>query len=191
VDSLFKDAYTYIDEEVPALKGFPLGSNVIYIPRGIKLYIVAGALALFLVLGCAICCFYCYQMDRGIRKLKSTVSGSVHRLQRTLFISALMESILDQLFIAWPLFIVDLMIIFPIPYGSYYCYIFYITMSFQTTISAILQCYFIRPFKEAVKALLFKFFLKNTSKTVQVVTVQKIWNVNKMVTVQKIWNVNK
>ena len=146
--------------------------NVTYIPRGIKLYIVAGALALLLIFGCAIDCFYCYQMDYGIRKMKSQVTENVHRLQRMMFISALVETVVNQLFIAWPLFIVDIMIMFPIPYGSYCCCILFTTMSFQTTISAISQCYFIRPFREAAKKIILKFpFLKNTSNPITVVAV--------------------
>jgi hypothetical protein len=176
---IFKDVYTYIDTEVPALKGIPLGSNVTYIPRGTKLYIAGGLLALCCILGCTISCFYNYQMDQGIKRMKSQVTENVHRLQHMMFISTLIESIVIQLFIAWPLVIVDLLVIFPIPYGSYCCCILFTTMSFQTTISVISQCYFIRPFREAVKKFLLKFhFLKNASEITVVVSVQNIRNLN-------------
>ena len=97
VSKNIKDPYTYIDKEVPALKGIPLGSNVIYIARTTKLYIISGVLEFFLICACSITWFYCYQMDQEIRKMKNHVTKHVQRLQRMLFISTLIEATLSQI----------------------------------------------------------------------------------------------
>ena len=121
---------------------------------------------MLLIWGCVITWFYIYQMDQGIKKMKSQVSEDVHRLQRMMFISVLIEAIAFQLFIAWPAIITFLLAMLSIPYGSYSAYILLTAMSFQTTISAITQFYFIRPFREAAKKLFIKFyFLNNNSNT--------------------------
>jgi hypothetical protein len=111
--------------------------------------------------------------------MESQVSEHVHRLQRMMFISVLIEAFAFQLFIAWPLIIAFLIAMLSIPYGSYFAYILFIAMSFQTTISVITQFYFIRPFREAAKKLLFKFcFLQSNSINIMSVSVQNTRNLN-------------
>ena len=91
--------------------------------------------------------------------MKTQVSPNTHRLQKMLFISCLMEHFINVALIAFPLLIVALVIIFPVPFGSYFFYVNFITMSFQTTISTISHLYFIRPFRKVAKDF-FLFFVK-------------------------------
>lgn len=76
-----------------------------------------------------------------------------------LFISCLMEHFINVALIALPLWIVALVIIFPVQFGSYFFYVMFITMSFQTTISSISQIYFIKPFRKVAKDFIL-FFVK-------------------------------
>ena len=115
-------------------------------------------------------------LSHGSRDKNNEVTGNVHHLQRMMFTSTFKETIIVQIFFAfkhycsnifWPLFIVLLVTTFPIPYGSYCCWILFTKMSFQSTIRTIAQRYFIWPFRDATKKFL---FLKNIFNTTTVVS---------------------
>ena len=103
-------------------------------------------------------------MYYAIEKLKTSMLNSTHQLQKLLHLSVVIEASIIGITMTVPLSFVGIMIIFPIPYGSYIVYIAFILMSFQTSLSALAQFYFIKPFKkcamDVVQRVLKIFFCK-------------------------------
>ena len=152
----------YIAKDAPSLKEIEFGSNVAYIPRNLKMQLLIWPLITLLVICVSSNTFQIIFMYGGVRKMKKILTGATHRLQRLFFVSTLLEHVVCVTLINYPLVIVIAMIAFPIPYGNYVFYIMLTTMSFQTFISVILQCYFITPFRNGVKDLILLRFLKKS-----------------------------
>ena len=155
--------YDYIENEAPALKEVSFGSNVAYIPRNLKFKILVWPLIGLLISGLILPIYYLVAMNREMQKMKAILSETTHRQQRMLFISILLDHIVCSVVISIPLLFLLLVLVFPIPYGTYVAYSMCTTMSFQTLTSAIFQCYFIKPFRRGVQHLIFWKFLKKSS----------------------------
>jgi hypothetical protein len=155
--------YDYIENEASVLKEVSFGSNVAYIPRNLKFKIIVWPLIGLLIAGIISPIYYLVAMSREMRKMKAILSETTHRLQRMLFISTLLEHIVNSVMIAIPLLFLLFVLVFPIPYGTHVAYSMCTTMSFQTLMSAIFQCYFIKPFRKGVQTLIPWKFLKKPS----------------------------
>jgi hypothetical protein len=151
------------------LKEIDFGPNVAYIPRNFKLEILLWPLIILLICGISTSTYCLYLMDREIRKMKAILTAATHRLQRMLFISTLSEHVVCSLVLSFPLVVLTFAIAFPIPYGSRVGYVMFTTMSLQTLMSAVFQCYFIKPFRKAIQDLILKLLRKSTVQEIFVV----------------------
>jgi hypothetical protein len=138
------------------------GSNVMYMPRNFKLQLLLWPFILIIICSISYNSRAILQMFRQVKKMEKQLTEATHRSQKMLLLSVWVEFILALIAIVIPLTIVLLAIAFPIPYGSHISCILFTLMSFQTLMSAVLQCYYIRPFRKGIKELLTLQFIKTT-----------------------------
>jgi hypothetical protein len=100
----------------------------------------------------------CIYMYFAIKMMKKKLTKDTYRLQKVLHLSVVLEFGLCTISMALPLTLVVVLLAFPIPYGSCFIYTFFMLASFQTSLSTIAQCYFIRPFRRCVKNILLRAF---------------------------------
>lgn len=155
--------YEYIENEVPALKNVTFGANVAYIPRTWKLQLIVWIFFVILTLGIIIPSWWVVEMYKTNQHLKEQLSTTTFNMHRMLLISAAIEHFTVVVIIDIPLEILIVSLSISYPYASHVVYFSVIGMSFQTTVSAIFQCIFIKPFRRGVMDLVLLRFLRKSN----------------------------
>lgn len=154
--------YDYIDSELPILKNITFGSNVTYMPRSwyylslVWLFIVVLTIIQFINTNNVI------KMYRFHKKMKDQLSHSTYRMHHMLILSAAIEHGATWVTNTNPIVYILFALAMPFPYGSHVIYFSFISMSFQTAVSAILQCVFIKPFRKGAMDLVKLRFLNKS-----------------------------
>uniref|UniRef100_A0A914CFK7 G protein-coupled receptor n=1 Tax=Acrobeloides nanus TaxID=290746 RepID=A0A914CFK7_9BILA len=138
----------FLIEESPALLQLSFDENTVAIHRSPFFIMVMAAFLLTFIVGNMVSLYIFIHMDRAIKQLKIEVTQDTYRLQRMLYLSVVIESLITVLTIVLPLEIFAIVIIFSIPYGSYVTHVLLIFMGFYTSLSAIAHFYFIKPFRK-------------------------------------------
>src|SRR3569623_135695 len=139
------------------------------VERNLYLYLLCSTFFLMMSGSVLIGMFICVIMHRIINKMKGSVQKKTLRLQKMLHLSVVIEFLIISITINIPFTVVVLITEFPMPYGSYVVNLLLTLCSFQTTLSAIAQCYFITPFKQFVLDL---FYLCICKKKMNVIVIK-------------------
>uniref|UniRef100_A0A914D787 G protein-coupled receptor n=1 Tax=Acrobeloides nanus TaxID=290746 RepID=A0A914D787_9BILA len=109
----------FLIEEAPALLQLPFDENTVTIHRSPFFILLTAASLLTLIVGNMVTLYIFIHMDRAIKQMKIEITQHTHHLQRMLYLSVVIETLITALTITLPLEIFAILIIFSIPYGSY------------------------------------------------------------------------
>ena len=141
----------FLIEEAPALLQLTFDENTVTIHRSPFFILLTAASLLTLIVGSMITLYIFIHMDRAIKQLKIKVTQHTYHLQRMLYLSVIIETLITDLTFVLPLGIFAIMIIFSIPYGSYVTHVSFIFIGFYTSLSVIAHVYFIKPFRKCAQ----------------------------------------
>lgn len=143
-----------IEEDAPILYQLPFKSKLVGAHINLMAAIILIILLIFLISGQVFIAYLCVQMHFSVKQMQSNLTQATHNLQKTLYISVVIETIIGVITTSIPLTIAIFITVFPFPYASYVATVILMLVEFQITLSTISQCYFIKPFRKAVLNLL-------------------------------------